>query len=558
MSSSSSKIAQCAAILYLNFPFYLKGHQLQAADTWMSTGMRGSIIYSSGTGKTEIAFECARRAAVAAAAVKTAILATNNSEIEKQSLLCNKITRFDILLVVPRIVLISQNLKRLIDYQIPRDRIGVYFGEKKEIDKEITISTYQSVLASPDLIRRSKMVIFDEVHLVSDTARILSKIFDIAVEDHTKALLGLTATININDRKFNTIATVLPPVTKYMLKEAILDGRLTKPIVIPIKVKLTTNEQELYDNHSSKIKNISARFKRYDAGSMSLLLKKGGFAAGMAKAWFSNVRNRKRLLSCADNKLSAVVDLIVKKHPSQKVMIFSETLDSINKLKTILERRSVRSEVIDSSIDSLSRQKILSRWGNDFYVLLSVHTLEIGYDVPEVGIEIILASTSNMNQIIQRIGRIVRKYEGKKRALIYVVHVSDTKDDEILELIRRAVENKAMKGRKQKSATYYCDDEHDDLGYSKHIYIEDRLRIKRAYNLLESNAYEPVIVAEYESQQQRTIYNRKLFQIRSSKEKDKFYQVNADTKTCSCPDFKFKGPKCKHIIATELLTDHNM
>jgi superfamily II DNA or RNA helicase len=517
----------------------------------MSTGMRGSIIYSSGTGKTEIAFECARRAAAAAAAaVDAAVFATNNSKTEEQSMFCKKITRFDILLVVPRIVLISQNLKRLIDYQIPRDKVGVYFGEKKEINKEITISTYQSVLSRPDLIRRSKMVIFDEVHLVSDTAKILSKIFDIAVEDHTKALLGLTATINVNDPKFNTIATVLPPVTKYMLKEAIQDGRLTKPMVIPIKVKLTPNEQQLYDNHSIKIKNISARFKRYDAGSISLLLKKGGFAAGMAKAWFSNVRNRKGLLSCADNKLSAVVDLIVKKHPSQKVMVFSETLDSINKLKTMLEHRSVRSAVIDSSIDSSSRQKILSRWGNDFYVLLSVHTLEIGYDVPEVGIEIILASTSNMNQIIQRIGRIVRKYEGKKRALIYVVHVSDTKDDEILELIRRAVENKALKGGKQKGATY-----DDEIGYSKYN-REDQLRIKRAYNILESNAYEPLIVSEYESQQQHTIYNKKLFQIRSSKEKDKFYQINADTKACSCPDFRFNGPKCKHIIATELITDH--
>src|SRR5689334_3916493 len=214
----------------------------------MSTGMRGSIIYSSGTGKTEIAFECARRAAAAAAAVKAALFASNNSKTEELSMLCKKITRFDILLVVPRIVLINQNLKRLIDYQIPRHKVGVYFGEKKETNKEIIISTYQSVLSSPDLIRRSKMVIFDEVHLVSDTARILSKIFDIAVEDHTKALLGLTATININDPKFNTIATVLPPVTKYMLKEAIQDGRLTKPIVIPIKVKLTPSEQQVYDN----------------------------------------------------------------------------------------------------------------------------------------------------------------------------------------------------------------------------------------------------------------------------------------------------------------------
>ena len=46
------------------------------------------------------------------------------------------------------------------------------------------------------------------------------------------------------------------------------------------------------------------------------------------------------------------------------------------------------------------------------------NTLEIGYDVPEVGIEIILATTSNMNQVIQRIGRVVRVYQGKRRALI--------------------------------------------------------------------------------------------------------------------------------------------
>jgi superfamily II DNA or RNA helicase len=52
-----------SAISKLKFPFHLKGHQLEAVDAWISSGLRGSIIYSSGTGKTEIAFECARRAA---------------------------------------------------------------------------------------------------------------------------------------------------------------------------------------------------------------------------------------------------------------------------------------------------------------------------------------------------------------------------------------------------------------------------------------------------------------------------------------------------------------
>ena len=45
-----------------------------------------------------------------------------------------------------------------------------------------------------------------------------------------------------------------------------------------------------------------------------------------------------------------------------------------------------------------------------------------------------------MNQVIQRIGRVVRKYEGKRKALIYVVYVSETRDDNILEIFRKAIE----------------------------------------------------------------------------------------------------------------------
>lgn len=511
-----------AAISNLRYPFHLRGHQLQAVDAWISNGMRSSIIYSSGTGKTEIAFECARRAA--------AIYAFKKPDVEGSSPLSYQ--QFNILILVPRIVLINQNLKRLIDYGIPREKIGVYFGEQKEIDKEIIISTYQSVIYNPGLVHRSKMVVFDEVHLVSDSAKVLSKIFDIVIEDPTKALLGMTATINENESKYSTILTVLPPIKKYMLKEAVADGRLTRPVVIPIKVSLTEKEQKLYDSCSAKIKNISIRFKRYDANSMTLLLKKGGFVAGMAKAWFSNVRRRKFLLACADHKMSAVVDLIVKKHSNERVMVFSETLDSIIKLQSKLQSERVASIVIDSSISSADRQKILSGWGKEFFILLSVHTLEIGYDVPEVGVEIILATTSNMNQVIQRIGRIVRKCEGKKKALIYVVYVSDTKDDNTFEIVKKAAEM-----NKRTPSTIAGD-------------TEENLRIKKAYDIVELNSYEPIIL---EKEERDSDHNQKLFQVRSSKERDRFYQVDTEMKTCTCPDFTFKGSRCKHIVATEIV-----
>jgi superfamily II DNA or RNA helicase len=424
---------KAAAISYLKFPFYLKKDQLEAVDAWISNGLRGSIIYCSGTGKTEIAFECARKTAAARAGISA-------------------ITAFNILYLVPRIVLINQNYERLLKYGIPEESIGVYFGERKDV-KEITISTYQSIINNLDLIRKSDMVIFDEVHLVSDTAKSFSKIFDVVVEDHGKAILGLTATIQDEDSRYNTILTVLPSVKKYRIIDAIKDGRLAGPIVIPLKVKLTDKEQKIYDTCSTKIKNISNRFKRYDVKAMSLLLKKGGFPSWMAKAWFLNIRKRKVLLSCAENKILATVDLIVKKHPRQRVMVFSETLDSISKLRAKLQAEGIISKVIDSKINFTDRQNILSKWGREFCPLLSVHTLEIGYDVPQVGIEVILATTSNMNQAFQRIGRVIRKYEGKDSALIYVVYVSDTKDDNILEVVRKAIETTGKEiGDKERAA----------------------------------------------------------------------------------------------------------
>ena len=48
------------AISSMRFPFELKKDQIEAAKAWIDNGRRGSVIFSTGTGKTEIAFECAR------------------------------------------------------------------------------------------------------------------------------------------------------------------------------------------------------------------------------------------------------------------------------------------------------------------------------------------------------------------------------------------------------------------------------------------------------------------------------------------------------------------
>jgi superfamily II DNA or RNA helicase len=403
------------AISKIYFPFELKRDQIEAAKAWIDNGCRGSVIFSTGTGKTEIAFECAR-------------LAANLSGQD----------RFTILFLVPRIVLIEQNVRRLRLYGISEDHIGIYYGERKDI-REITISTYQSAINNYNLIRDAKMVILDEVHLVSESAIAFDSIFDIIVEDSHKAILGLTATINEKDPKYQTILTVVPPVKKYMIRDAVTDGRLAKPIVKPIEVNFTSEEQKSYDDATDSIKDISRKLQAYDPAKMTKILMRGGTRASMAKVWFAQVRKRKELLSATKQKLLKAAEL-VKSHTGERIMIFSETIDSIQQLKAILEANGISAQTIHNGIKPKERKEILESWGKDYFPLLSVHTLEIGYDVPQVGIAIIIASTSNMNQVAQRIGRVVRKVDGKDQALIYVVYVRGTKDDNVLKVVKASIE----------------------------------------------------------------------------------------------------------------------
>ena len=62
-SSTSSHLSRVSfPILSFKLPFALKRDQVEAVEAWISSGPgKGSITYGTGTGKTEIAFECARR-----------------------------------------------------------------------------------------------------------------------------------------------------------------------------------------------------------------------------------------------------------------------------------------------------------------------------------------------------------------------------------------------------------------------------------------------------------------------------------------------------------------
>lgn len=87
----------------------------------------------------------------------------------------------------------------------------------------------------------------------------------------------------------------------------------------------------------------------------------------------------------------------------------------------LFEQNHIPAETVHNQIRTKERKILLDQRRKEYFPLLSVHTLEkIGYVqyIPQVAIAITISITSNIDQIIQRIGRVIRKVQGKDRAMM--------------------------------------------------------------------------------------------------------------------------------------------
>lgn len=78
---------------------------------------------------------------------------------------------------------------------------------------------------------------------------------------------------------------------------------------------------------------------------------------------------------------------------------------------------------------------------NEIQALIAMKCLDEGVDIPSARVGIIMASTTNPREFIQRRGRLLRRHNGKDKAHIYDMIVAplfaDAKDAEVLKTARR-------------------------------------------------------------------------------------------------------------------------
>ncbi len=396
-------------------------HQVDALEAWIKSNRRGFLEHATGSGKTF-----------------TAMCAINDA------LKRNEV----VLLLVPSIDLLRQWDKELretlTDYQVYYLLCGGNNSEWNESDtlrtwttkntdsNRIIIATMDTA-SSDEFIRKISQgehifIVVDEMHrLGSPTRRKTLKIM-------TGARLGLSATPYRYGDPEGTAALVeyfeglIPP--PFTLTDAIHCGVLTRYFYHPKKIQLTLSEQEDWNTITKEIQKIIAKMNTNEWN--------GNFINSNHRLKLFLIQ-RARIVKNAENKVSMAIKIIKENfHIGNRWIVYCDNIGQLHDVisRLLAEGLDAYEYYADMKGDRTSTLKYFSINGG---ILVSIKCLDEGVDIPATTHALILASSQNPREFIQRRGRILRCYPGKHFSHLYdiitVPNMEEEKYDKNLSII---------------------------------------------------------------------------------------------------------------------------
>ena len=343
----------------------------------------------------------------------------------------DRLGRPNTLIVVPRIVLIQNPwLNEMQRVGIATESVGEYYSEKKEIKYPITITLYQTLVSSPHLIKNFDFVIFDEEQSLSGNyANLLDEVVV------TRSVLGMTGTFAEAAQQNPRLEQILPIVFESSIAQAREGGMLARAEIVPVYVELSEKEMVRYKNLISDYDSI-------------LKQARGTKNRSHFKSAFIVKQEINQILSNTAPKIARTIE-IIESDPSIPTLVFSLSIKSIEVLAERLAEKGIRAQTITHELQNRAlRQEIVDGFGKNYNVLLSVATLEIGFNVPNAGREILMASTGRLTRTEQRLGRVLRRdpRNPDKIAKVYVEIAIGTLDHQTLRAVNRAYTRLDPKG----------------------------------------------------------------------------------------------------------------
>ena len=356
----------------------LRPWQVEALMKWQCASNRGIAQVVTGGGKTRLALACIA------------------SWMHLASDHC--------LILVPTLALQDQWVIALEDdLRVPRSEISVW-GETDDAGRRfhvMVINTARSKAAVVESQAQRLILIADECH------RYASQENSRALAIRTDASLGLTATA---EREFDDgLDSVLIPalgeiIFDYSLTDAIRDRVVNQFELINIQVPLAASEEEEIARLTRAIGRASSAGEEERAKMLAI--------------------KRAAVSKRAASRLPVTVR-IAEEHPNASVLIFHEDIASAELITQVLQKRGTPALAYHSKIAPEVRRDNLRLFASgNVPVLVSCRALDEGVNLPNVSVAIVAAATSSQRQRVQRLGRALRKVEGKPTAAIYTLYAT--------------------------------------------------------------------------------------------------------------------------------------
>ena len=117
------------------------------------------------------------------------------------------------------------------------------------------------------------------------------------------------------------------------------------------------------------------------------------------------------------------------KRQGQSWLVYCEDSTQLNQIRQSLNNQNIKAIEYHTGMDGSQAASL--QWFKDFGgILISIKCLDEGVDIPKVSHALILASSQNPRQFIQRRGRVLRKSDGKYLAVIHDAVVTPVNLDE--------------------------------------------------------------------------------------------------------------------------------
>lgn len=401
-------------------------YQDAAVNAWLSQGGRGIFEHATGSGKTFTALMAIRQ------------------HIERGN---------PALVVVPSRLLLDQWASEIKD-ELPEaalllagggnnawrapHRLKGMTGADTAHGGRIVLATMQT--ASMDGFRDAVidgghlLLVADEVHQIGSPqhARIMNV--------DASSRLGLSATpVRYGDpegtgRIFDYFRDVVPP--PITLADAIEAGRLVPYEYFPHPLNLTAEEADEWRSYTEKIRREIARQKPDDAGVRPL--------SDKAKMLLIQ---RSRVAKKASAKVRLACTVLKERFENGRSwLVYCEDADQLAQVLAALRQEGMDPVEYHSKMEG-DRAATMSWFRSFGGILVSIRCLDEGVDIPDVSHALILASSQNPRQFIQRRGRVLRRAPGKQVAIVHdaiVAPVSADDEPEQISLLRselvRAIE----------------------------------------------------------------------------------------------------------------------